>query len=286
MNKGEAMPTITEPAKLRAATTYNAASDHFDDEPLSFWKRYGERTVERLALSPGASVLDVGCGTGASALPASSLVGPGGRVIGVDLAERLLEIAQQKAASRNLDNIEFRFADMERLGYPDQHFDAVICVFAIFFVPDMAKQVRELWRVVRPDGQLAITTWGPRVLEPCSSAFWSAVKNVRPDLHVAFNPWDRITEPSALRALLAEAGIADAEILAEDGRQVLRSPEDWWTIVLGSGFRSIVDQMGSEAAERVREANLTWIRSQNVTSVETNVIYAVARQPQSATPTT
>jgi hypothetical protein len=86
--------------------------------------------------------------------------------------------------------------------------------------------------------------------------------------------------------LLAEAGIADAEILAEDGRQVLRSPEDWWTIVLGSGFRSIVDQMGSEAAERVREANLTWIRSQNVTSVETNVIYAVARQPQSATPTT
>ena len=62
------MPTITEPAKLKAATAYNAASDHFDDEPLGFWKRYGERTVERLALHPGARVLDVGCGTGASAL--------------------------------------------------------------------------------------------------------------------------------------------------------------------------------------------------------------------------
>jgi 2-polyprenyl-3-methyl-5-hydroxy-6-metoxy-1,4-benzoquinol methylase len=273
------MATITEPAKLRAATTYNAASDHFDDEPLGFWKRYGERTITRLALRPGARVLDVGCGTGASALPAAARVGPTGRVIGIDLAERLLEIARQKAASRNLANVEFRFGDMEQLGYPDQHFDAVVCVFAIFFVPHMAKQVRELWRMVSPNGQIAITTWGPRVLEPCGSAFWSAVKELRPDLHLAFNPWDRISEPSALRALLAEAGIADADILAEDGSQDLRSPEDWWTIVLGGGFRSIVDQMGSEVAERVREANLAWIRSQNITSVETNVIYAVARKP-------
>ncbi len=83
------------------------------------------------------------------------------------------------------------------------------------------------------------------MLEPCASTFWSAVKDLRPDLHLSFNPWDRISEPSALRALLAEAGVADADILAEDGRQVLRSPEDWWTIVLGSGFRSVVDQMGS-----------------------------------------
>src|SRR6516225_10845271 len=103
------MPTITEPAKLKAATAYNAASDHFDDEPLGFWKKYGERTIERLALRPGARVLDVGCGTGASALRAADRVGPSGRVIGVDLADRLLKIAGQKAASRNLDNAEFHF---------------------------------------------------------------------------------------------------------------------------------------------------------------------------------
>jgi hypothetical protein len=64
----------------------------------------------------------------------------------------------------------------------------------------------------------------------------------------------------------------------------LRSPEDWWTIVIGSGFRSIVDQLGPKAAEQAREANLAWIRSRNVTSVETNVIYAVARKPRSSTP--
>src|SRR5947209_3572540 len=228
------METITDPVKIKAAAAYNAAADHFDDEALGLWAKYGGRTVERLALQPGASVLDVGCGTGASAIPAAEQVGPKGKVIAADLADRLLEIARRKAASRRLENIEFRLGDMESLGYPDQHFDAVICVFAIFFVPDVAKQIRELWRMMRPSGQLAITTWGPRVWEPGSTGWWSAVKELRPDLHASFNPWDRIAEPAALRGLFIEAGVAEPAIVAEDGRQALRSPEDWWTKVLGS----------------------------------------------------
>ena len=90
---------------------------------------------------------------------------------------------------------------MEDLGYPDQRFDAVICVFAIFFLPDVAKQIRELWRMVRPNGQLAITTWGPRVWEPGSTGWRLAVEQLRPDIHAAFNPWDRIADPASLRKL-------------------------------------------------------------------------------------
>ena len=273
------MPAITDPVKIKAAAAYNAAADNFDDDALGLWAKYGGRTVERLALPPGATVLDVGCGTGASAIPAAEQVGPMGKVIAVDLAGRLLEIARRKAASRGVENIEFRLGDMESLGYPDQHFDAVICVFAIFFVPDVAKQIRELWRMVRPNGRLAITTWGPRVWEPGSTGWRSAVKELRPDLHAAFNPWDRIAEPAALRRLFTESGVTEAAIVAEDGRHALRSPEDWWTMVLGSGYRWTVDQMEPEMAERLRNANLAWIRAHNVTSVETNVIYAVARKP-------
>ena len=265
-------------AKLKAATTYNAAADHFDDEPLGFWARIGRRTIERLELPLGGTVLDVGCGTGASALPAAEKVGPHGRVVGADLAERLLEIARQKAQSHGQANIQFETGDMECLGYPNNHFDAVVSVFSIFFVPDMARQARELWRMVRPGGTLAITTWGPRVLEPGTSAWWNAVKEVRPDLVNTVSPWDRITEPQALRDLLREAGIVDVEIVAEEGRQKLRTPDDWWTIVLGSGFRWTVEQLGPDAAERVRSSNLAQMRRSNIKAVETNAIFATAHK--------
>ena len=269
----------TDAAKLKAAATYNAAADHFDDEPLGFWSRLGARTIERLDLPAGASVLDVGCGTGASALPAAEKVGPRGHVVGVDLAERLLDVARQKAGRRGLANLRFEIGDMEHLGYPDGHFDAIVSVFSVFFVPDMAGQVRELWRMVRPGGMLAITTWGPRLFEPGTSAWWKAVGDVRPDLVVTTSPWDRITDPDALSDLLREAEVANFEIEAEDSRQYLHAPDDWWTIVLGSGFRWTVDQLGESAAEQVRTANLAHIRHGRISSVETNALFAKACKP-------
>src|SRR5262249_43487843 len=130
------MEPVSEPSKLKAEITYNAAADHFDDSPLAFWDRYGRHTVERLFLPPGSFVLDVGCGSGASAIPAAISVGPHGRVIGIDLADRLLDIARTKSIAQRLHNVDFRRADMTALSYPDDSFDAVVCVFAIFFVAD------------------------------------------------------------------------------------------------------------------------------------------------------
>src|SRR5215472_7524290 len=270
------MDGLTDPAKLKAQAAYNAASDHFDDEPLAFWARIGSRTVELLALPSGAKVLDVGCGTGASAIPAAITVGPTGHVVGVDLADQLLHRAREKARQRNLSNVEFRQADMEELGYRDGNFEAVVSVFSVFFVPDMTKQVAELWRMVRPGGQLAITTWGPRAFEPGATAFWAAVKDhAPPALHFGgFNPWDRVTTVEAVRDLLAGAGVSDPIVEAEASQQPLHSVDDWWAIVIGSGFVWTVEQMGAEAAKRVREDNLNSLRVQAVTSVETNVIYA------------
>src|SRR5262245_36078364 len=128
---------LTDPAKLKAQQTYDAAAELFDAPPLGFWARYGRRTVDRLHLKPSATVLDVACGTGASALPAAVAVGATGHVIGVDLAEKLLTRAREKARRQGLANVKFRQADMTALEYPDGTFDAVICVFGIFFVKDM-----------------------------------------------------------------------------------------------------------------------------------------------------
>ena len=265
-------------AKAKAAAAYDAAADHFDDEPLSFWEQIGRRTVAALRLPAGARVLDVGCGTGASALPAAQAVGPQGSVLGVDLAARLLERARRKATARGLSNVEFRLADMTALRYPDGHFDAVVSVFSIFFVPDMEGLVRELWRMVRPGGKLAVTTWGPRIFEPAYSRWLGAIRQERPDLHSTFNPWDRITDVESVKRLLLDGGVTNVEVTAEEGFQPLHSAEDWWIIALGSGLRWTIDQMGTEAAARVRADNVSWLRQNSIGSLETNAIYAIGNK--------
>jgi len=270
---------MIDEAKVRAASTYNAAADFFDAKPLSFWNRIGRQTVEGLSLKPGASVLDACCGSGASAIPAAEAVGANGRVLGVDLAENLLHLARVKAQRRGLSHIEFRLGDIEALDPSAEMFDAVICVFGIFFLPDMPAGIRCLWRMIRPGGRLAITTWGPRVLEPGSAVFWNAVRNERPELYKTFNPWDRIGDPDALTALLLEGGVQTTAVAAESGAQPLDSAEDFWTIVMGTGYRSTVEQLDEQARERVRRATVDWLSEHNVRSVETNAVFAIARKP-------
>jgi len=272
------MTISKEEARAKAAATYNAASDHYDEPALSFWDRFGRRTVERLSLLPGAHVLDVCSGSGASALPAAERVAPEGRVLAVDLARGLLDLARAKAGRRGLNNIEFRVGDFEELGLPDDSFDAVICVFGIFFVPDMSRAAAELWRMVRPGGQLAITTWGPNFCEPANTIFWDTVRMERPDLYKGFNPWDRICDPQSVKAMLKEGGVDTADVVAESGRHRLKEPDDWWTVVLGSGYRGTIEQLDPGARERVRQANLTSVQNSRIRAVDTNVVYAVARK--------
>jgi len=272
------MSDALDAARLKAESTYNSAADSFDAPPLAFWERTGRRAVERLALRRGARVLDVCCGTGASALPAARAVGPEGSVLAVDLAEGLLARGRAKAAAAGLRNVEFRRADMTALGFPDGHFDAALCVFGIFFVPDMERQVAELRRMVRPGGALGITTWGlPGIFSPAYELWLAAVRRVRPDLVAAFNPWDRINTPEAVRRLFADAGIDGVDVVVEDAWQELRAPEDFWTIAMGSGLRWTIDQMGPEAAGAVRREVLDALAAQDVRRVAVNVIHAVAR---------
>jgi ubiquinone/menaquinone biosynthesis C-methylase UbiE len=268
----------SDQAQKKAADTYNAASDSYDHPANLFWERFGRATVVRLNLPSGAHVLDVCCGSGASAIPAAEMVGPQGSVLGVDLAENLLDLARKKAQQRSLKNIDFREADMLALGLPAGSFDAVVCVFGIFFVPEMQDAMRGLWRLVRSGGKLAITTWGPRFFEPASSIFWDSVRALRPDLYKGFNPWDRISDPEAVRRLFPVADVRSLEVVAEPGVHALQSADDWWPMVLGTGYRGTVDQLSAAHQAKVRQQNLDSIRQANIHSVEANVVYAVARR--------
>lgn len=266
-------------AQRRAAFTYNAAADFYDASPLGFWDYFGRRTIELLSPPAGSRVIDACCGAGASALPAAEFVGPEGKVIGVDLSQKLLELARTKAAQRRLGNTQFELGDLLSLRFPNESFDAAVCVFGIFFVPDMAAAVRELWRCVRPGGQLAVTTWGPNLFEPANSAFWASIKDVRADLYKGFNPWDRINDPTSLMTIMREGGVESAKITDENRLHPISSAEDWWTIVLGSGYRGTIEQLSPSERERVKEANLAFIRDEKISAIETNVLYALATKP-------
>jgi ubiquinone/menaquinone biosynthesis C-methylase UbiE len=270
--------TAKQQALSRAQAAYQAASDHYDQPALAFWEKFGRATVARLGLRAGGRVLDVCCGSGASALPAAEAVGPTGRVLGVDLAAGLVDKARIKARERGFAHAEFRVGDFEELAEPGESFDAVVCVFGIFFLPDMPAAVRRLWHWVRPGGQLAITTWGPRVFEPANTIFWDAIREVRPELHKGFNPWDRINEPAALTELLLDGGVVGSVAAAEPGWHPVATPADWWTIVMGSGYRGVIEQLTPAECERVHATVLAAVARQDIRRIETNVIYATARK--------
>jgi len=262
----------------RAARTYGAAADHYCLASLSFWDRFGAATVSRLDLRAGQEVLDLCCGAGASAIPAAIAVGPEGRVLGIDIADPLLELARARAAREGLANVQFRHGNAISTGLPGGSFDAIVCVFGVFFAPDMTAFVAEMWRLVRPGGLLAITTWGPGLFEPANTVFWECVRKVEPSLFKAFNPWDAITTPTALKDLFVLGGVEHPAVMAAPGQHHLGHPDKFWEIVLGSGYRATVEALSQEQRKLVRGRVLGELRSSAVMTLRTDVVFGTAQR--------
>ena len=104
---------------------------------------------------PGASVLDVGCGSGTDAFVAARLVGPSGCVVGVDLTGEMLEAPLEALAASPVTGLSFVEAAADSLPFPDASFDLVLSNGVLNLVPDKDAVFRELRRVLRPGGALA-----------------------------------------------------------------------------------------------------------------------------------
>ena len=113
--------------------------------------------IKRLNLKPGMTVLDVACGTGNLAIPAART---GASVTGVDIAPNSVEQARQNAKAEGL-NAKFDEGDAEALPYADASFDAVLTMFGAMFAPRPELVARELKRVCRPGGFIAMANWTP-----------------------------------------------------------------------------------------------------------------------------
>ena len=262
--------------KARVAAAYNSAADFYDHDANSFWGRFGQRTIDRLNIRPGSRVLDLCCGSGASALPAALAVGSAGKVVAVDLAGELVELGRTKAERLGLGNLQFRVADIMELDEERATFDEVVCVFGIFFVPDKVTALRQMWSFVRDGGRLAVTTWGAGVFEPVNAAFWNAVKRVRPQLCRSFNPWDQLGEPELVQQLFEEAGHRSVEVAMETGSNPITSDEDVMALLMGTGYRGVIDQLSESEWTQVKDEVLAAMESSGARAVSTDVIYAQA----------
>jgi len=112
--------------------------------------------LARAVISPGDTVLDLGCGAGFDVFLAAARVGPAGRVIGIDLTPEMIEQARSNAARSGCTNVEFRLGHIESLPVEDASVDLVISNCVLVLVPDKAKAFREIVRVLKPGGRIAI----------------------------------------------------------------------------------------------------------------------------------
>ena len=261
--------------RSRIVSTYTAAADHFD--ALPFWHHFGRRTVEMLQLPSGARVLDLCCGTGASALPAAERVGPTGSVLGVDLTPALVDQARSAAAARGLQQARFEVGDVSTMNVGAGSVDAVVSVFGLFFLDDMAGTLRRAWTWLAPGGQLAVTVWGTVVLSPGEPYFWDAVLREDPTAaHIS--PAARLAEPGALEALFAEAALPPPRVVCETWRMPLATPESFWPVIMGTSSRGVFDALPPGAQARVKRAVLDRLRAEHVDGLDMEALIAVARK--------
>jgi arsenite methyltransferase len=107
-------------------------------------------------LEPGERVLDLGCGAGTDTLVAAQMVGPEGRVTGIDMTPEMLAKARWAADLLRAENVQLVEAEAERLPFPDASFDVVISNGVIDPVPDKDAVFAEIFRVLRPGGRIQI----------------------------------------------------------------------------------------------------------------------------------
>jgi ubiquinone/menaquinone biosynthesis C-methylase UbiE len=255
---------------------YDEAARDYEDASRDYWQYIPLRTVERLGLSAGERVLDVPCGSGPAVLAAAERVGPSGAVVGIDYAAQMVAITREKVRAAGFDNVELSVADMTTLDPSTVgSFDGIVCSLGLFFVDDMPALLRSFSGLLRPGGRMGVAVFGELVLDPLRQVFYEAVGELAPDAEV-LQPWRRTENLSVLEKVFDDAGISDVAITTEDDRLPLRSPGDWWRVVMGSGFRRTVVALDEKVVSELRRRCDAYIAEQGISEIVNRTHYAVA----------
>jgi len=211
--------------------------------------------IEAAAIKAGQRVLDVAGGAGEPSLTIARVVGPSGHVVCTDAVAEMVATAEREAARQGLHNLDFQPCLADSLPFADDSFNAVVSRLGAMFFPDPASALREMLRVAKPGGRIALAVWGAREFNP----FFSLVTDVMaryiesppedPDAPGAF----RFAQPGKLAPIMAEAGAV------EIGEQAISfhitaplTPAEFWTtrVEISDSLRAKVAQLAPDQLAR------------------------------------
>jgi ubiquinone/menaquinone biosynthesis C-methylase UbiE len=167
-------------------------------------------------INPGKRVLDVACGTGIVARRIADLVGPGGRIAGIDFNEEMLRVARRCADQEGVNAIEWYHSDVSSMPFSPGEFDTVLCQQGLQFFPDRIAALLEMRRILAPQGLLALSVWGrsemcPHVIAICEvfeEFFGSDATNM-------FQVASSLSDHKVLKTLIQKAGFSHIHIRRE-----------------------------------------------------------------------
>jgi SAM-dependent methyltransferase len=205
---------------------------------------------------PGERVLELACGPGSAGLAAAELVGPSGEVVVSDVAAEMTAIAAARAEGLGLSNVTGRVLDIERIDEPGDAYDVVLCREGLMFVPDPARGAREIARVLRPGGRVALAVWGPRERNPWLGVVFDAVAAElgRPVPPPGMPGPFSLGDADALADLLDTAGLVDVTVAELAVPLRAGSFEEWWarTCALAGPLTSILASLPDDAGHALR----------------------------------
>lgn len=218
-----------------------------------------EVVVERAGISAGDDVVDLACGTGNAALAAAQR---GARVIGVDGAPRLLEVARGRAREAGVE-IDVRDGDLLALPVEDSSADVALSVFGVIFAEDPGQALREIARILRPGGRALISAWIPA--GPIDAMLTEMNRIVR---RVSSHPAPKRTawsNPQVVGDLAAQAGLTVGSTTSHELPIRAESPEAYIAggqeHPMSVAMRPLVESTG--IGDEMREAMSAVLREAN-----------------------
>lgn len=217
-----------------------------------------ELMIKMSRISPGARVLDLACGVGDPAFSIADLIGPQGYVLGLDIAEAMVEGAQIWAKEHDVPNVQFRSISNELdLEVTDQSFDLCTCRHGLMFMPNPELALQALAVATKKEGRVTISTWGIPQNSPVFSLPGQIISKYvslpKPDSNAPglFS----LSTQDIHKELFETAGLVDVESEIFDCPVLIaETPEDMWEKIttMGGPMVKILKDLPSNVRETIK----------------------------------